>query len=69
MSLLSSPRSDEDIQLELVEIMGFEGDALTLVEELLKPGGRASVLKTINGASEMVGLRPSILQLIWKTVN
>jgi antiviral helicase SLH1 len=42
---LSSGRTNEDIQSELVEIMGFEGDGLSLVEDLLKPGARELVLK------------------------
>ncbi|KAK4688426.1 hypothetical protein P7C73_g1686, partial [Tremellales sp. Uapishka_1] len=40
LSLLRSSRSNEDIQLELVELMGFEGDGLSLVEEMLRPGAR-----------------------------
>lgn len=40
MSLLSSNRSNEDIQSELVEILGFEGQGLQLVEGVLKPGAR-----------------------------
>ena len=39
-TLLSSHQSDEDIQSELVEILGFEGDGLSLVEEILRPGVR-----------------------------
>jgi antiviral helicase SLH1 len=45
LTLLSSGRTNEDIQSELVEIMGFEGDGLSLVEDLLKPGARELVLK------------------------
>ncbi|WVR09583.1 hypothetical protein IAU60_006653 [Kwoniella sp. DSM 27419] len=44
LSLLSGPRSDDEIQSELIEIMGFEGQGLTLVEELLKPGARSWVV-------------------------
>lgn len=44
VNLLSTPRSNDDIQSELIEVMGFEGDALSLVEELLKPGARQDVI-------------------------
>jgi len=44
VDLLSSPRSDEDIQSELVEILGFEGDGLSLVEDVLRPGNRAALV-------------------------
>ncbi|WVO18470.1 hypothetical protein L204_106187 [Cryptococcus depauperatus] len=44
VNLLSIPRSNDDIQSELIEIMGFEGEALSLVEELLKPGVRDMVV-------------------------
>ncbi|KIR59260.1 RNA helicase [Cryptococcus bacillisporus CA1873] len=44
VNLLSTPRSNDDIQSELIEIMGFEGDALSLIEELLKPGARQNVV-------------------------
>jgi len=37
---LTSTRTNEDIQSELVEILGFEGQGLQLVEELLQPGAR-----------------------------
>lgn len=40
IDLLSSPRSDEDIQSELADILGFAGEGLTLLEEVLKPGVR-----------------------------
>jgi antiviral helicase SLH1 len=43
---VSSPRSNEEIQSELVEILGFEGDGLALVEELLKPGAREVVVQS-----------------------
>ncbi|WVQ84529.1 hypothetical protein IAT38_006683 [Cryptococcus sp. DSM 104549] len=45
VNLLSTPRSNDDIQLELIEIMGFEGDGLSLVEELLQPGARDKVVQ------------------------
>jgi hypothetical protein len=48
-TLLSSERSNDDIQLELVEILGFEGDGLALVEELLRPGVREALLNDIRG--------------------
>lgn len=44
VELLSSPRSNEEIQLELVEILGFEGAGLQLVEDILKPGTRGPVV-------------------------
>ena len=50
-SLLASSRSNEDIQLELVEILGFEGARLQLVEELLRPGNRAAVLEELGDTS------------------
>lgn len=50
-SLLASSRSNEDIQLELVEILGFEGAGLQLVEELLRPGNRAAVLEELGDTS------------------
>ncbi|KIR71630.1 RNA helicase [Cryptococcus deuterogattii CA1014] len=46
VNLLSTPRSNDDIQSELIEIMGFEGDALLLIEELLKPGARQHVVNS-----------------------
>ncbi|EIW72173.1 hypothetical protein TREMEDRAFT_70643 [Tremella mesenterica DSM 1558] len=51
VALLSSKQSDEDIQSELVEILGFEGDGLSLVEEILKPGVRESLKDKTNGRS------------------
>lgn len=45
IGLISSQRSNEDIQSELVEILGFEGDGLSLVEELLQPGARDLVVQ------------------------
>ncbi|WWC64778.1 uncharacterized protein I303_107390 [Kwoniella dejecticola CBS 10117] len=44
ITLLSSAKSDDEIQSELIEIMGFEGDGLTLVEEILKPGMRDMIV-------------------------
>lgn len=44
IELLASARSDEELQLELVEILGFEGDALELVEAVLRPGVRTSLV-------------------------
>jgi antiviral helicase SLH1 len=45
IGLLSSSRSNEEIQSELVEILGFEGEGLQLVEELLRPGARDRVVQ------------------------
>ncbi|ORY31658.1 Sec63 Brl domain-domain-containing protein [Naematelia encephala] len=42
--LLSTSRTNEDIQSELVEILGFEGQGLELVEELLQPGARDTMI-------------------------
>ena len=54
ISLLSSPRPNEEIQSELVEVLGFEGQGLQLVEELLKPGARELMLEfSRNNDSEM----------------
>ena len=46
-SLLASSRTNEDIQSELVEILGFEGDGLQLVEETLRPGAREYILSSL----------------------
>lgn len=43
-SILASSRSNEDIQLELVELLGFEGEGLQLVEEILRHGVRQDVV-------------------------
>ncbi|WWD19805.1 hypothetical protein CI109_104269 [Kwoniella shandongensis] len=45
ITLLSSGRSNDDIQSELIEILGFEGDALSLIEEILKPGMREMIVR------------------------
>ncbi|OCF34223.1 RNA helicase [Kwoniella heveanensis BCC8398] len=44
LTLLGSARPNDDIQSELIEIMGFEGEGLTLVEEILKPGIRGWIV-------------------------
>ena len=44
IGLLSTKRPSEEIQSELVEILGFEGDGLSLVEELLQLGARDRVV-------------------------
>lgn len=44
VGLISTKRSNEDIQSELVEILGFEGAGLGLVEELMRPGARDRVV-------------------------
>jgi antiviral helicase SLH1 len=46
---MSSDRSNDDIQSELVEILGFEGDGLALVEELLRPGIREALMSDMRG--------------------
>jgi antiviral helicase SLH1 len=48
VELLSSPRSNEEIQLELVEILGFEGAGLQLVEDILKPGTRSLLVDELS---------------------
>ena len=48
VELLSSPRSNEEIQLELVEILGFEGAGLQLVEDILKPGTRGPLVAELS---------------------
>lgn len=48
VELLSSPRSNEEIQLELVEILGFEGAGLQLVEDILKPGTRGPLVEELS---------------------
>ncbi|ODN73401.1 hypothetical protein L202_07927 [Cryptococcus amylolentus CBS 6039] len=64
INLLSSPRSNDDIQSELLELMGFEGDALVLIEELLKPGTReqvvASCLRTQGETKKSVGKQEAV---------
>jgi hypothetical protein len=45
VGLIGTKRSNEDIQSELVEILGFEGDGLGLVEELMQPGARDRVVE------------------------
>lgn len=52
-TLLSSDRSNDDIQSELVEVLGFEGDGLALVEELLRPGVREALLDDLRGGSRV----------------
>lgn len=54
-TLVSSDRSNDDIQSELVEVLGFEGDGLALVEELLRPGVREALMNDLGGG----GLRVS----------
>lgn len=49
MELLASPRDDMDIQSELVETLGFEGEGLSLVEELLRPGVRHALISSSKG--------------------
>ncbi|KAK8853378.1 hypothetical protein IAR55_004082 [Kwoniella newhampshirensis] len=51
INLLSSGRSNDDIQSELIEILGFEGDALSLIEEILKPGARVMIVRESATAS------------------
>lgn len=58
IGLISTKRSNEDIQSELVEILGFEGNGLSLVEELLQPGARDRVVEEcglMNVSSSGVG--------------
>lgn len=45
LNLLSSPADDDGIQSELVEILGFEGDGLSLVEQVLRPGVRRALVE------------------------
>ncbi|WRT70052.1 uncharacterized protein IL334_007046 [Kwoniella shivajii] len=51
ISLLSSSRNNDEIQSELIEIMGFEGHGLELVEEILKPGARDMIVDEVNNES------------------
>jgi len=51
---MSSDRSNDDIQSELVEILGFEGDGLALVEELLRPGVREALMHDMRGSGPKV---------------
>lgn len=51
LDLLGSPRSDMDIQSELVEILGFEGDGLALVEEVLRPEIRSALVVAERGGA------------------
>ncbi|WWC72186.1 uncharacterized protein I206_106146 [Kwoniella pini CBS 10737] len=57
ITLLSSSKSDDEIQSELIEIMGFEGDGLELVEEILKPGIRDMIVDQIGNNGESSGSR------------
>jgi antiviral helicase SLH1 len=49
MEVLASGRSDEEIQSDLVEILGFEGEGFTLVELILRPGARRDIIATERG--------------------
>jgi antiviral helicase SLH1 len=53
-TLMSSDRPNDDIQSELVEILGFEGDGLALVEELLRPGVREALMSDMRGSGPRV---------------
>lgn len=53
---MSSDRSNDDIQSELVEILGFEGDGLALVEELLRTGVREALMADMRGSGSRVSL-------------
>lgn len=69
ISLVTSTRTNENIQSELVEILGFQGQGLQLVEELLRPGARAFFLEDREGnggstpiiANGKVRLHPSLV--------
>jgi len=37
----------------LVEVLGFEGDGLALVEELLRPGVREALISDLGGGSRV----------------
>lgn len=50
---MTSSRTNDDIQSELVEILGFEGQGLALVEELLRPGARDILALEINGETKV----------------
>jgi antiviral helicase SLH1 len=56
-TLMSSERSNDDIQSELVEILGFEGDGLALVEELLRPGVREALINDMRGGGKVCQIR------------
>jgi len=59
-TLMSSERSNDDIQSELVEILGFEGDGLALVEELLRPGVREALINDMRGGGKVSHFREYI---------
>jgi len=60
---MSSDRSNDDIQSELVEILGFEGDGLALVEELLRPGVREALMSDMRGSGPRVRHSARLLDL------
>lgn len=63
IGLISSQRSNEDIQSELVEILGFEGDGLSLVEELLRPGARDLVVQESGLLNGKASTSPRLLEV------
>ncbi|CAK9780073.1 Sec63-domain-containing protein [Cutaneotrichosporon oleaginosum] len=58
MEVLASGRSDEEIQSDLVEILGFEGEGFNLVELILRPGARRDILAAERGGKR----KPQALQ-------
>lgn len=53
MEVLGSGRSNEEIQSDLVEILGFEGEGFTLVEQILRPGARRDIISTERGGGKV----------------
>lgn len=49
MEVLASGRGDEEIQSDLVEILGFEGEGFALVELVLRPGARRDIIAAERG--------------------
>ncbi|BEI88967.1 uncharacterized protein CcaverHIS019_0203290 [Cutaneotrichosporon cavernicola] len=49
MEVLASGRSNEEIQSDLVEILGFEGEGFALVQDILRPGVRRDVIAAEKG--------------------
>ncbi|WWC91889.1 uncharacterized protein L201_006838 [Kwoniella dendrophila CBS 6074] len=55
--LLSSKKSNDEIQSELIEIMGFEGNGLELVEEILKTGNRDIIVDELGSGGATSNLQ------------
>lgn len=53
MELLASGRTNEEIQSDLVEILGFEGEGFSIVEEILRPGARREIISSERGGGKV----------------